>query len=165
MIKPPSSPPDNLKKEIAALDRMSVGQLRVRYGDVFGEPARSGNRQWLVRRIAWRLQGGRFGQPHSGRSHILDAPLIPSIRQLPQSAARSSPSSLGCGVPVQSDERRVVYPGTGEVAPAGEPWQGFGALCFKESVEPGDRNGPTRRREGQTLARCGSVIRVAGRGP
>ncbi|MCB9838234.1 MAG: DUF2924 domain-containing protein [Phycisphaeraceae bacterium] len=34
----------------------SVGQLRERYAEVFGEPSRSGNRRWLIRRIAWRLQ-------------------------------------------------------------------------------------------------------------
>lgn len=46
----------NVTKEIAALDRMTVGQLRQRYSEVFGEPARSGNRQWLLRRVAWRIQ-------------------------------------------------------------------------------------------------------------
>lgn len=47
---------ENVKKHIAALGRMTVGQLQKRYADVFGEPARSGNRQWLLRRVAWRLQ-------------------------------------------------------------------------------------------------------------
>lgn len=50
------TPTENLKKQIAALERMTVGQLQKRYGEVFGEPARSGNRQWLLRRVAWRLQ-------------------------------------------------------------------------------------------------------------
>jgi len=46
----------NIKKEVASLERMTVAQLRQRYTEVFGEPARSGNRQWLLRRVAWRLQ-------------------------------------------------------------------------------------------------------------
>lgn len=46
----------SVKKQIAALERMTVGQLRERYAAAFGEPARSGNRQWLFRRIAWRIQ-------------------------------------------------------------------------------------------------------------
>jgi hypothetical protein len=46
----------NVKKDIAGLERMTVGQLRERYAKVFGEPARSGNRQWLLRRVAWRIQ-------------------------------------------------------------------------------------------------------------
>ena len=45
-----------IRKQIAALERMTVGQLRERYGEVFGEPVRSGNRQWLFRRVAWRIQ-------------------------------------------------------------------------------------------------------------
>ena len=39
-----------------ALNRMTVMQLRDRYAEVFGEAARSFNKQHLVKRIAWRLQ-------------------------------------------------------------------------------------------------------------
>ena len=46
----------NLAKEIAALQRMSIADLKERYAAVFGETTRTGNRTWLVRRIAWRLQ-------------------------------------------------------------------------------------------------------------
>jgi len=45
-----------MKHEIAGLEKMTVGQLQARYAEVFGEPARSGNRQWLFRRVAWRIQ-------------------------------------------------------------------------------------------------------------
>ncbi|MCW5775350.1 MAG: DUF2924 domain-containing protein [Phycisphaeraceae bacterium] len=47
---------DDVKRQIAALERMTVGQLQTRYAEVFGETARSGNRQWLFRRVAWRVQ-------------------------------------------------------------------------------------------------------------
>jgi DUF2924 family protein len=46
----------NILHEIAALQRLSIGQLRQRFADVFGEATRAGNRTWLVKRIAWRLQ-------------------------------------------------------------------------------------------------------------
>ena len=46
----------NVTREIAALEQMSVGQLVERYADVFGEPVRSRHKQYLVRKIAWRLQ-------------------------------------------------------------------------------------------------------------
>jgi hypothetical protein len=46
----------SMKHEIAGLERMTVSQLQARYAEVFGEPARSGNRQWLFRRVAWRIQ-------------------------------------------------------------------------------------------------------------
>jgi len=41
---------------VEALNRMTVPELRARYGEVFGEPTRSYNKQHLVKRIAWRLQ-------------------------------------------------------------------------------------------------------------
>jgi len=46
----------NVAKELAALQKMSPAELRERYADLYGEPTRSGNRQWLVRRCAWRIQ-------------------------------------------------------------------------------------------------------------
>lgn len=45
-----------IQKELAALEDMTTRELRERYEDVFGEAARSGNRQWLLRRVAWRIQ-------------------------------------------------------------------------------------------------------------
>src|SRR6267378_4115344 len=45
-----------IAKEVAALTRLSFAALRARYAQLFQEPTRVGNRPWLVRRIAWRLQ-------------------------------------------------------------------------------------------------------------
>jgi Protein of unknown function (DUF2924) len=45
-----------LQAELAALRRMSPGELRQRYQEVFGEPSRSGNKEFLSKRIAWRVQ-------------------------------------------------------------------------------------------------------------
>ena len=42
--------------EIRALRRMTVGELRDKYREVFIEETRSYNKQYLVRRIAWQLQ-------------------------------------------------------------------------------------------------------------
>jgi hypothetical protein len=46
----------NLVQEVAALERLSVGQLRQRFAELFGEATLAGNRTWLLKRIAWRLQ-------------------------------------------------------------------------------------------------------------
>ncbi len=46
---------------VRALNRMTVTQLRERYGEVFAEAARSFNKQHLVKRIAWRLQAMQEG--------------------------------------------------------------------------------------------------------
>ena len=51
----------NVAKEVAALERMTVDQLRAKYAEVFGEAARSRHKQWLVKRIAWRMQANEQG--------------------------------------------------------------------------------------------------------
>ena len=46
----------NIEQEIASLQAMTGAKLRVRYAEVFGEPARTGHKVWLIKRIVWRLQ-------------------------------------------------------------------------------------------------------------
>jgi len=46
----------NVDKEVAALQRMTVGELREKFANVFGEPTNARHKQWLVKRIAWRMQ-------------------------------------------------------------------------------------------------------------
>jgi Protein of unknown function (DUF2924) len=46
----------NIVNELATLERLTVGQLRQRFAEVFGEATPAGNRTWLVKRIAWRMQ-------------------------------------------------------------------------------------------------------------
>jgi hypothetical protein len=47
---------DHLTRELARLSRLGVADLRCRYAQLFGEPTRTGNKTWLVKRLAWRLQ-------------------------------------------------------------------------------------------------------------
>ncbi|HLN28672.1 MAG TPA: DUF2924 domain-containing protein [Gemmataceae bacterium] len=51
----------SLTPELAALLRLTVGQLRRKFAEVFGEETRSGNKAWLVKRVAWRLQAQAEG--------------------------------------------------------------------------------------------------------
>ena len=51
----------NVAKELAALERMTPKQLRAKYEEVFGEECRSNHKQWLVKRIIWRLQANAEG--------------------------------------------------------------------------------------------------------
>ena len=46
----------NVGKELAALRRMTVGELRARYAEVFGETTNGRHKDWLIKRIIWRLQ-------------------------------------------------------------------------------------------------------------
>ena len=51
----------NISRQITALRRMTPKELRVRYAEVFGEPTRSGNKEFLIKRIVWRLQSQAEG--------------------------------------------------------------------------------------------------------
>ena len=51
----------NVAKELAALEKMTVGELKRKFEEVFGEVARSGNKDWLSKRIAWRMQANAHG--------------------------------------------------------------------------------------------------------
>ena len=46
----------NVAKELAALRKMSVGDLRSRYAEVFGETTNTRHKDWLVKRVIWRMQ-------------------------------------------------------------------------------------------------------------
>ncbi len=46
----------NIEQTIAELRGMSAGQLREKYLEVMGEPSCSGNKDYLFKRLAWRLQ-------------------------------------------------------------------------------------------------------------
>jgi len=43
-------------EQIAALKKMTVTQLRERYVEVFGEASKSRNKDWLRKRVAYRIQ-------------------------------------------------------------------------------------------------------------
>ena len=45
-----------VSQQIEELARMTVGQLRQKYLEVFGEESRSNHKQFLFGRIAWRIQ-------------------------------------------------------------------------------------------------------------
>jgi hypothetical protein len=49
-------------KEIEQLRRATVGELRAKYLELFGQPSRSNHKQFLFRRIAWRLQALAYGE-------------------------------------------------------------------------------------------------------
>jgi hypothetical protein len=45
-----------IEQQIDELGRMTVAQLRQKYMEVFVEESRSNHKQYLFRRIAWRIQ-------------------------------------------------------------------------------------------------------------
>jgi Protein of unknown function (DUF2924) len=63
----------DIQAELAAMDAMTPKQLREKYHAVFGEPTRSGNRRFMIKRIAWRLQANAEGDlPERVRERALE---------------------------------------------------------------------------------------------
>jgi len=53
--------PDTVTAQIQDLQRMTVGELRVKWRELYGEDTRSCNRAFLWRRLAWRVQELAYG--------------------------------------------------------------------------------------------------------
>ena len=51
----------NIAKEVAAMEWMTVDQLRARYAEVFGERTNGRHKEWLIKRIIWRIQANAEG--------------------------------------------------------------------------------------------------------
>ncbi|MFM2094088.1 MAG: hypothetical protein RIS70_1212 [Planctomycetota bacterium] len=43
------------------MERMTVDQLRTKFAEVFGEGTNSRHKEWLIKRIAWRMQANVEG--------------------------------------------------------------------------------------------------------
>jgi hypothetical protein len=53
--------PMNIEKEVAAMKRMTTGELQAKYAEVYGESTNGRHKQWLIKRIAWRMQANEYG--------------------------------------------------------------------------------------------------------
>ena len=104
----------NIVNEVAALERLSVGQLRQRFAELFGEATQASNRTWLVKRIAWRMQAlaeGDLSQRARKRAAELarDADLRLNPPQHQTIATIATPEPVRTQAPV---DPRLPPPGT-----------------------------------------------------
>ena len=51
----------SIGQEMAALKRITVKELRMKYAELFDDETRTGNKAWLIKRIAWRMQAQAEG--------------------------------------------------------------------------------------------------------
>jgi len=110
----------NVAKEVAALEAMTVAELRVRYAQVFREATRVGHKTWLVRRIAWRLQAlaeGDLSERARRRAAELandaDLRLLPprSTQTITEKVSRAKPDGCDPRVPPVGQILRRLYKG------------------------------------------------------
>jgi hypothetical protein len=106
----------NIGKEVAALQRMTVRELRMRFAEVFGEETRAGNKPWLVKRIAWRLQSLTEGDlSDRARQRAAELANDADVRLSPPKAKPASPAPTArtttATLAVEGDDR-LPPPGT-----------------------------------------------------
>lgn len=70
--------------QIEALRQMTVRQLRLKWRELYGEDTRSGNRDHLWRRLAWRVQELAYGGlSERAKARITELSQSDDIRMLP----------------------------------------------------------------------------------
>ena len=96
----------NLAKELALLPRLGVADLRRRYAEVFRETTRTGNKAWLVKRIAWRLQAQAEGDlSERARQRAAELANDADLRLTPP---RATPTSAGRAAPARPAKLRLA---------------------------------------------------------
>jgi hypothetical protein len=106
----------NVAKELAALKRMTVGDLLAKYAEVFGETTNTKHKQWLIRRIIWRQQAlaeGDLSQRAWQRAAELanDADLRTTIPKAVAAESKSAAARSTIPFLAESD-RRLPMPGS-----------------------------------------------------
>jgi hypothetical protein len=106
----------NVGKELAALQRLSVKELRDRYAQTFGETTNTGNKTWLIKRIAWRLQALAEGDlSERARRRAAELACDADLRLSPPKIKPVSEQAVGTtttGILSGSADDRLPLPGT-----------------------------------------------------
>jgi hypothetical protein len=82
--------------EVAALRRLTAKELRLRFAELFGQATRTGNKTWLIRRIAWRLQA------------LAEGDLSERARQRAAELANDADLRIGPPQPTRSSRTRTT---------------------------------------------------------
>src|SRR5262245_21769019 len=92
---------------------MTVGQLKHQYLELFGESSRSNHKQFLFRRIAWRIQVNALGTlSDRARHRALEIANHPDLRiRPPKSFSAEEPASSPQRI-APSRDPRLPIPGT-----------------------------------------------------
>jgi len=103
------------KLKIDALGDMTTGELQEKYLEVYGEPARTRNKPFLIKRIAWRIQALEEGDlSERARKRAMeianDADL--RVRAPKRVTTRVEPENTVTGTLEPGRDPRLPLPGT-----------------------------------------------------
>ena len=86
------------------MERMTVDQLRARYAEVFGERTNGRHKEWLIKRIIWRMQANAEGDlSERARRRAEELANDADLRMTPPRERKPSPNA---------DERTVAVAAT-----------------------------------------------------
>jgi hypothetical protein len=105
----------NIDKQFAAMKLMTTGQLREKYADVFGESTNGRHKEWLIKRIAWRMQANAEGDlSERARRRAMEIANDADIRMLPPREKKVHSGSAAKTVTHQTKAQvsRELLPGT-----------------------------------------------------
>ena len=106
----------NVARELAAMQRMTVKQLREKYAEVFGETTTTGNKVWMVRRVTWRLQALAEGDlSERARARAAELACDADLRLTPP-ASQTDPAEGQAG---QARTKEARFAGDDRLPPPG----------------------------------------------
>ena len=108
----------DIDKEFTKLQRMTVGDLRERFKEVWGEPTNTRNKPWLIKRIAWKMQANIEGDiSERARRRAIELARGTEIRTTIPNSMKPSAKSAGNTVTgtVRSDDDDRLPPAESEI--------------------------------------------------
>ena len=107
----------SMNQKLAALQQMGVTQLRAKYLEVFGEPTHSGNRQYLFKKVAWRIQSlaeGGLSERARCRAEELarDCDIRTTVPKAPAATPGMAQRTVTLSMPTGDGRDRLPIPGT-----------------------------------------------------
>jgi len=103
-----------IDRQVTALGQLSGAALRARYAEVFGEAARTSNKTWLIKRIAWRLQALAEGDlPERARQRAAQLANDADLRLSPPKHPKTKPpGETPAATPENPPDDRLPPPGS-----------------------------------------------------
>src|SRR4051794_8186725 len=103
----------NVEKELAQLQKLGTNDLQARFAEVYGEPTHSRHKQWLIKRIIWRMQANaEGGLSERARRRAMELARDADIRTtIPRPRKTITEPAVTLASPLPCDER-VPPPGT-----------------------------------------------------
>jgi hypothetical protein len=110
------TPPD-IDATLNALRRLTIAQLRDKYLEVFSEPTRSGNKDYLFKKLAWRIQSlaeGTLSERARRRAEELarDADLRTTLPRPPKAKAGATVRTVALRARGATPHDRLPVAGT-----------------------------------------------------